>query len=393
MKINLIRPLLIITALLLTASAGHTRSFAWGDRETFADPTTYGPSATDSIVWREYTALQWAHDSSNGYHDPANGFADRGCARFDLVPGAAMHEDDGGLSEIDFPNSPRVNVGYMVKFGLTFGKWTDAKHILIYDTPHSDGRHTRPMVGMQPARLADVPMYSTLVACTRADGDCSDPNDIAYITDALTSGRPPSFQLQIQPTTFTGWGATYNPVQYENYANRWLYVEFEVVIGGYNTLFIWSESGSLNQNTDETGRHYYARVANDNTAAHPLDYARVMAYHRVYASAQIDAESYACIDNLSVDNAYMGPPAGFVKTALTVSESWIVELPSNTRPIYDLSGIVNDRLVTKSKIGEITVGMPCGAHAAKYSDTAINQDWRIVITADGFVGATVCEKR
>ncbi|AKF85272.1 hypothetical protein MFUL124B02_10935 [Myxococcus fulvus 124B02] len=221
-----------------------------------------------------------------------------GCARFDVRPGYVAQGDTGLV--LNHQNGQRANVGYMLYYGRDWPatmRGAGHKHVLVYDDVSNGGRNIRPMVTESGLETnAGAYAYRGFRACNNAAGICAD-----------------EFSSHWAPSTPT----TSHAFKMEQFLEQWLYVEFEVVIGGLNTLYIWSRDGRLQHrigfcNGGVTTEGWDCR--NINVAAQPLDYSRILAYFGDRPNNAITTNSYVLIDNIRVGDAFMGPPAGFLQT-------------------------------------------------------------------------------
>lgn len=219
-----------------------------------------------------------------------------GCARFDVRPGYTAQGDTGIL--LQHQNGPRINLGYMIYFGrdwITTMSGSGHKHVLVYDDVSGGGRNIRPMIAESDVQDAGgARAYRIFRACNNAAGICADEFGFHFPTAAPS--RPHAFTI-------------------DEHLEEWLYVEFEVVTGGLNTLYVWSRDGTLRSRAGYCDGGVTAEgwdCSNINVAAQPLDYSRILAYFGDRPDNPVTAHSYVLIDNLRVDDAFMGPPAGFV---------------------------------------------------------------------------------
>ena len=220
-----------------------------------------------------------------------------GCARFDVRPGYRAQGDTGIL--LNHQNGQRVNLGYMIFYGRDWPATMAGaghKHVLVYDDVSNGGRNIRPMVTEGAFETsAGAYTYRSFRACNNAAGICADEFGAHWPTSSPT--RQHAFQM-------------------EQFLEQWLYVEFEVVIGGLNTLYIWSRDGRLHHrigfcNGVTTDEGWDCR--NINVPTQPLDLSRILAYFGDRPDNPITAHSYVLIDNIRVGDAFMGPPAGFIQ--------------------------------------------------------------------------------
>jgi hypothetical protein len=219
-----------------------------------------------------------------------------GCARFDVRPGYRAQGDTGIL--LQHRNGPRINLGYMVYFGrdwITTMIGAGHKHVLVYDDVSNGGRNIRPMVTEGDIQYADGSRaYRIFRACNNAAGLCADEFGTHFPT--AEPSRPHAFAI-------------------DDHLEQWLYVEFEVVTGGLNTLHVWSRDGTLQHRVGYCDGGVTTEgwdCSNINVTTQPLDYSRILAYFGDRPDNPITADSYVLIDNIRVNDAFMGPPAGFI---------------------------------------------------------------------------------
>jgi hypothetical protein len=282
------RPTLTNWDLAATPQRTPNTEMPFGHVEKF-DTDNYTDIIFEESLNDRAQILRRAHTTVNCYSG--------GCARFDVRAGYLAQGDTGIF--LDHQNGSRANVGYMIYYGRDWPatmRGAGHKHVLVYDDISNGGRNIRPMVTEAGIETPSGQYgYRIFRACNNAAGICADEFGTHFPAAAQTTSH------------------TY---KMEQFLEQWLYVEFEVVIGGLNTLYIWSRDGRLEHrigfcNGGVTTEGWDCR--NLNVAAQPLDYSRILAYFGDRPNNAITANSYVLIDNIRVDDTFMGPPAGFIQ--------------------------------------------------------------------------------
>lgn len=264
------------------------REMPFGQIEKF-DLNNYSDLIFEESLNDRAQILRRVHTTANCYSG--------GCARFDVRPGYRNEGDTGII--INHQNGQRINVGYMIYFGrdwvLTM-RGSSHKHVLVYDDISNGGRNIRPMVAEQSVTDNNNNyVYRTFNICNNAAGICAD--EFNYHFPAVGPNTNHSFK-------------------FEDYLEQWLYVEVEIEIGGINKLYIWNRNGTLRHRIGfcdggMTREGFDCR--NINVPEQPLDYTRILAYFGNRPNNPITEHSYVLIDNIRVNNTFMGPPAGFIQ--------------------------------------------------------------------------------
>lgn len=196
----------------------------------------------------------------------------------------AKNEDIAGIGTFDWPDLPgqtQMNIGMLTYFGSNFYQPMDndsgAKWMLFRI---SNGE--RPMLALRPyGGGSDFKLFQ---ACQSVGGEgCQDEFGNMYPSD---SGIPES------DYTF----------QFGERQGEWIWIEWEVVVGGNNTIYIYTQDGVLSGE--------YASTSSGLPNGVTVEGFNELAY---WEGAQgTTSESYFKLDELTFSNSFIGPPAGFV---------------------------------------------------------------------------------
>lgn len=293
----------------------------------FNNPQSY----QNQILWQEPAILTITHEQVGCYEG--------GCVKFRIHDFAG--EDSAGLSDIWWPPTDRVNIGMLVKYGPDYEAKLDVegyKFMVVHETfedipewqpntaysagdmvvpteypnwthyyavqggvsgssepawpternnPTSDGSVIwdvrtliRPMISDAPVTNPQTPgitWYRTLKSCNIAGGVCRDEFGQQYFNG--NEGRH-TFKIG-------------------EHIGEWVWLEFEIVRGGNNTLYIYTADGSL------AGQ--YATIENVNLL--PLRHINEISYWE--GASNTTEGTYIMFDQLKIHNQFIGPPAGF----------------------------------------------------------------------------------
>lgn len=248
--------------------------------QNFTNEADYTVGGNDLTGPDEPLILTRSHQATGGYGD--NG----GCTRYDIV--AFVGEDSAGMGYIDWTPVSQLNVGFMFWAGATYedslNKGEMIKAMIIHDEGRGGAGTARPTLGHHNY-FGD---YRTFGACSNAGGDC-------YYSPG--GGEWPD-------------GNDY--FQIPAYAETWVWIEYQVVIDGTNTLFIDTQDSAL--------AGTYAQEASLNSA--PYDYNEIdtiFGYWEGSVAGSIDSDSYFKIDLLKIQSGKIGPPVGFTGGAAAVA--------------------------------------------------------------------------
>ena len=203
----------------------------------------------------------------------------------------------GAYSWTGFPNETQINVGALFYFGSNFYQPLDDDDLIKWMLLSAGGTgYTRPMMALKHYGAGlDFKVWQ---ACWDSNSTgCKDEFGQLYQNGGCCAPSEYSFQ-------------------WDDRLEEWIWIEFEVVTGGNTTVYIYTSDGELSGITAQT---------NTNTTSPYITNFNEMSYWE--GASGTTADTYVMVDELTIDTAYIGPPAGFLGGD-TTPPSVFLPLPS-----------------------------------------------------------------
>lgn len=257
----------------------------------------------------DFTGLSWCEDfnantygnhlvtSSFGHlthtHRPTGGYDNSGYAHFRIND--ASGQDSAGYGGVNSgAHNTRFNLGYLIRFGSNFGPPLSArlqKHKDLLLVPACWFSGNCPSGAARPMILGA--------------GYCSNPDNCGatygYRTWAPCSNAAAGCEFPIGESGWRGWPSSNEPFKIDERENQWIYVEFEVVIGGRTTLYIYTPDGALSG--------AYHSIATNPSQGNIGGIDVIMGVWEAVSGTT--SETYYDLDLVRIDDRFMGPPPGF----------------------------------------------------------------------------------
>ena len=294
----------------------------------FNDPQSY----QNQILWNEPSILTITHETS--------GCFEGGCVKFRIRDFSG--EDSAGLSDIWWPPTDHVNIGMLVKYGPDYETKLDHegyKFMVVHET-FEDVPEWQPNTGYSTGSMVvptEYPNWTHYYAVQGGVSGGAEPNwpternnptpDGSVVWDVRTLVRPMISDAPVADPQFPGttWYRTlkscniaggvcrdeFGQQYFDGNAGRhtfkigehigeWVWLEFEIVRGGNNTLFVYTQDGAV------AGQ--YATIENVNRL--PLRNINEISYWE--GASNTTEGTYIMFDQLTIHNQYIGPPPEFV---------------------------------------------------------------------------------
>lgn len=236
---------------------------------------------TENFDSNDYSDLLWTTQGARHEHAPATGWRGSGAAKF-FPPNAEGYSGLGRFMLSGLSQRPeQINVRWLIYHGDTWREYGPGGKLIIINR---DGNRGRPMIILRESSNSQG-TYETMGAC---DGTVCQYEGGDYWpdgTDSLRIGQAPAGRER-----------------------EWISVELEAnTRTGIIRLYVDTQDGELSG-------LYIEQPMIDTGPGGIWSYVDIIGGYMEGASRQ-HAENYFMIDELVIDDSYIGPPEGFVSGA------------------------------------------------------------------------------
>jgi len=215
-------------------------------------------------------SIVYARETSGGYGD--NGSCIKGVLQ------NHGSDDQSGLGEIHWGTAGdpenQINIGFMF--------WAGPDFVDV----HGGGHHKMVLLwGGNRARMTSREYYTdyrTFAPCISAGGGCTFYQDAAKNPDGSDTYR------------------------INDYAEEWIYIEFEVIASTHVRVYIYTQDGTFNGEYETTEGD--DEIQNSSVSA---PYAINLLFGYWEGLSGVTSDAYLKLDDLKISTSFIGPPDGF----------------------------------------------------------------------------------
>lgn len=240
-------------------------------RKPYVTPSPY-LYEEDFDTYANYSSYVTLSGDATHTNLPTGGWDGGGAAKFtpNTTYGANM-----GIGGIDFTDSNQINIRVVYKFGSTWNVACPATNKLIILGRSTALDTDRGMFFTQQSSYQDPPIDGVVYH--------------GFVSNNIDRTPPDPVVLNLQPYVNSG---------------DWICFEFQAnVSGNYLRLYATTRDGTYNETLVDS-----TTLASTSGLWSGIDIIGGFCL----GDGGLDANSYVILDTLAVDNAYIGPPTGFV---------------------------------------------------------------------------------